>query len=130
VKREPEATFVTALDGASVAKLYQLVALADGGNADARSELSRLLRDILRRTNDVNLDRTGLHNLTQLVNGVLTARHAGDRADASPVSRGLLDALDAAAEHIRIAIADRGQRDHSLQQARSYLAAAADAMTN
>jgi predicted MPP superfamily phosphohydrolase len=127
-KRDPEATFVTTLDSAPLARLYELVAEADAGSADARTELARLLHDKSKRTNEVNLDQTGIRNLTQLLKGVLATRDVGESIGHSPFSQSLVDTLEAAAGKIETAIADRAQRDHAVQQARHNLDSAANTL--
>lgn len=124
-KEQPEATFVTELDSIPLARLCQLVMEADVNTANARAELARLLEDKIDRTNEANIDHTGLSRLVEIIKGRVQAQGEHDEArQASPISRQLLDSLAEAAALTEEA--ERGSEDRgaSIERAKEHLQAA------
>jgi len=123
-KTDPEATFVTELDSMPLDELVRTVSEAKTRD-DARQRLVSLLQDKVDRTNDVNIDHTGLERLARIVAGVSRDRSRPSRT--SPITISLYEALTAAAHDTLTAREDREQRVRALlESARTHVQTAID----
>lgn len=111
-KNDPEASFITALDALSLDALVELVLGVNSGEEEARRQLITLLEDKINRTNDANIDHSGLERLANVVQGIVRSTKPITRQ--SPITPALSQALAAAVTMTRAALEDREQRAHAL----------------
>lgn len=118
-KREPDPAFVTDLDTTKLSKMSNLVSQYHK-NIQSRTELARLLTEKSIRTNEANIDTTGIDTLIDLLGG--TEEASGKNSQQTALIRVLIKAKD----EMDKARLDPDVRERSIMRAKEFIQNAAD----